>query len=274
MEISEEPKTEIKVPELPEDMRLEVPEDKLSEIELSETEKRNSYHYRSGKRAIPLKALDKKAIQKLLSISKARFGNGGNAASAKFPTYLNPKIAYLVGALRDGTINNYGKYEVCYVQKDIRWLQILKKLIEEVFDPSSKPRLIVREGNTPKITMSNRVIFEFFRIVFEVKPGYKIDWGTPKVIKNAPLELQKFYVRGYFDADGVSGINIGFCQANLESLLFIRKLLKKLGIETRKIESRKTSKGNDFYYLYIRTKDQIKFFTLIGSSNPSKFPAR
>jgi hypothetical protein len=269
---SEEPQIEIDVLDLPSDMRLEVPQDGLSEIDISEASGKCAYFYRTGRRSIPIRALDRSTLKRLLEISRVKFGNGGNAASAKFPLRLNSEIAYLVGALRDGTISHYyGKYEVSYVQKDVRWLRFLKRLIETIFEPSNRPRIIVRTGYTPKLTFSNRVVFEYFKRVFDVKPGRKVDWNTPQRIKGAPLELQKSYVRGYFDADGVSGINVGFCQANLETLLFIKGVLNKLGIRCRdKIETRKTSKGNDFYYLYVRTADIEKFFMLIGSSNPSK----
>jgi len=271
---------------LPKDARMKIPNEQLRSLmqkcsvkELSQrfgVDENTVYSYLNGitspRLSLLLQIATEGEIEDLFSSSPVKFGDGGNSASAILPTRLNPKIAYLVGALRDGTLSTSGKYEVCYYQKETRWLEYLEKLLMEAFKPSNKFRLVVRERHTPKLTISNRPIFEYFRNVFEIPVGKKIGWGTPKVILRAPLDIQIQYVRGYFDADGVSGKeHTGFCQANLQSLLDIKSILKKLGIECRpKIEERKTKKGKDFYYLYIKKCHHKAFFEKVGSSNPSK----
>ena len=49
---------------------------------------------------------------------KVKFGHGGNAATAQLPTMITPELAYLVGAMRDGTLARSGKYEISYSQKN------------------------------------------------------------------------------------------------------------------------------------------------------------
>ena len=107
--------------------------------------------------------------------------------------------------------------------------------------------------------------------MFDIPVGKKINWTTPKVILKSPIEIQRYYIRGFFDSDGVCGQNIGFCQANFQCLNEIRQMLAKFGIECRpKIEHRKTLNNLDFYYLYIKEKFKNDFFNKIGSSNISK----
>lgn len=234
------------------------------------------YHYLNGKRNPKLsfikKVVDENTVDILLKTNKVKFGDGGNAATCIFPSYLNPKLAYLVGALRDGNINCCGKYELSYTQKNQVWLKRLSKLILKTFNPSNKPRLIIREKNTPKITISNKPICEFLKIVFEIPIGDKEQWATPKIILDCPKEIQKYYIRGYFDADGICGKHVGFCQINLQSLKEIKKILKKFNIScTNTISARKLKSGKMFYSLYIKKEHWNNFFKIIGSSNPSKF---
>jgi len=288
--IGDEPKKEIslKTFEFPEDMRIIIPKRKLKKIidkrainvkemaKINGSGSKSIYHYLNGKRNPTLsfikKVVDDKLLHKLLKTNRVKFGHGGNAATAIFPSQLTPKLAYLIGALRDGTINFNGKYELCYVQKNIQWLKILSRLILQIFHPSNKPRIIVRKGYTPKMTVNNRVICEFLKIVFNIPIGRKEEWGTPDIILKSPKEIQRYYVRGYFDADGICGKHIGFCQVNLQSLKDLRHILKKFNIKcTNTISSRKLKSGKIFYSLYIQKKYWNSFFKKIGSSYPSKF---
>ncbi len=234
------------------------------------------YHYLNSKRNPTLlfikKIFNDKKVVEILKANRVKFGHGGNAASAVFPAYLTPKLAYLVGALRDGHIYMNGKYELCYTQKNVLWLKLINSLILEVFFPSNNPRIIIRENNTPKLTINNKPICEFLKIVFNIPISDKSNWKTPELILNSPKEIQKYYIRGYFDADGISGKHFGFCQVNLQSLKDIRSMLNKFNIKcTNTISKRKLKSGKMFYSLYIQKKFWDDFFNKIGSSNNSKF---
>lgn len=203
-------------------------------------------------------------FEKLFSNIRVRFGHGGNAATAKLPIVLTTELAYLVGAMRDGTLARSGKYEVSYSQKNIEWLKIIQDLLIRIFQPSNK--LAIRNN---RVTLSNRPIFEYFHRIFEIPIGKKDLWGTPKIIKLASIEFQRHYIKGFYDADGLSW-KFGFCQTNKDAILFVKDILEKLGIKTGKLSVMKTKGRKDFYSFGTSRKSRDDFIRLIGSLNPSK----
>lgn len=237
--------------------------------------------YISGKRSPELRFLkrfikhcEKNLIsipEKFFKLTKVKFGHGGNASSAKLPIEFSLKLAYLIGALRDGTLARNGKYEISYFQKDIRWLKTLKNLLKDVFKPSNEPRIVYRKNTSPKLTISNRPIFEFFHRIIGVPIGKKVNWATPKIILKSPEKIQNYYIRGFYDADGLTSYTIGFCQVNYSAIKDIKKFLEKRGILCSKITRRIRGKKYDVHYLYIKKKSFDKFMKIIGSSNPSKY---
>ncbi|MFA5382766.1 MAG: LAGLIDADG family homing endonuclease [Candidatus Micrarchaeia archaeon] len=277
-EIGEEPKIKINFNEFefPNDMRVILSKSEIITKGIKKIQGVSSYHYLTGKRSPPIsfikEIVDSNVLNNLLITNKVKFGHGGNAANALLPSHLNPKLAYLVGALRDGNINSCGKYELSYIQKNIKWLNFISELIVQVFNPSNKPKIIIRDKNTPKVIISNKPICEFFKIVFEVPIGKKEEWSTPNIILKSSKEIQKYYIKGYFDADGICGKHLGFCQLNFQSLKDLKTMLKKFNINcTNTISVRKLKSGKKFYSLYIKKEHWNDFFMKIGSSNSSKF---
>ena len=202
-------------------------------------------------------------LQQILKTSRIKFGHGGNAASALLPSHLSQKLAYLVGAMRDGTLARSGKYEISISQSNDSWLKTLKEIICDVFQPSNEPAI-----RNNRVTLSNRPIFEYLNKVFEIPIGKKDQWSTPKIIEMAPLNLAKYYIRGFYDADGLS-YKLGFCQVNKESLVFVKNTLEKLQIKTGKLSSRK-GKSKILYSFNTSKKSHNDFIKIIGSLNPSK----
>lgn len=202
-------------------------------------------------------------LQRLLNTSRIKFGHGGNAASAKLPSHLSSKLAYLVGAMRDGTLARSGKYEISISQSNDSWLKTLKEIIYDVFQPSNEPAI-----RNNRVTLSNRPIFEYLNKIFEIPVGKKDQWATPKIIKMAPLNLTKYYIRGFYDADGLS-YKLGFCQVNKEALIFVKNTLEKIGIKTGKLSSRK-GKSKILYSFNTSKKSHNDFIKIIGSLNSSK----
>lgn len=202
-------------------------------------------------------------LQQILQDARIKFGEGGNAASAQLPATLSPQLAYLVGAMRDGTLARSGKYEISISQRQNDWLRILKEIIMDLFHPSNEPAI-----RNHRVTLSNRPIFEYLHRVFEIPIGDKNNWGTPTIMQQAPLNLQKYYVRGFYDADGLSH-HLGLCQVNKEAILFAKEALEKLGIKTGKLSVRK-GKNHPLYWFHTARSSHQQFIAIIGSLNPSK----
>lgn len=205
---------------------------------------------------------------KKLNTGVFKFGHGGNAASAHLPFFITPKLAYLVGAMRDGTLARHGKYEVTYSQSNIEWLELVKDLVIDVFSPSN--RLRIAYGN--RVTLSNRPIFEFFHRIFEMPIGEKVHWGTPSIIQKVPFSIQKYYIRGFYDADGLS--ELGFCQANDKPLYDIKMMLEKHNIKCNPVHKRSLRPGKKYpmYDFLVSRKESnhLRFIKTIGCSNRSK----
>ena len=213
--------------------------------------------------------------QEILEKCTFKFGQG-NSSSCSLPLHLTAKLAYLLGALRDGTLCAGKKYEISFYQKDTRWFSIIKNCIKGTFQPTSKILVFEnRKNSSPKLSISSRPIIEFINRVCGVPLHNKIKWGTPEIIKEARWEIQKFYIRGYFDADGRTSYKyqkIGFCQASPESLHDIKEMLEKNNIQCRNITKYKhKGKKHPMFSLYVKTAHIDNFIKRIGSSNPQKF---
>ncbi|MBI5159241.1 hypothetical protein HY992_03920 [Candidatus Micrarchaeota archaeon] len=193
-----------------------------------------------------------------------------DSAKAFIPKFLNPKLAYFVGALRDGTISDSGsKYEVSFAQKDESWLNFLNGLTVELFKPINKPKIVRHKNCSPRLFLSSKAIFMFLNEVFEVPIGNKNSWNTPKLILNAPFEIQKYYVSGFFDADGVirNDGRIGFCQANKRALAEIKTIIEGRGIKCCGLTYQPR---NGVCYFNISKQDNEKFLQEIYSFNEAK----
>ena len=193
-----------------------------------------------------------------------------DSARAELPKFLDPTQAYLIGAMRDGTLSTSGsKYEISYAQKDTRWLKFIERLLMEIFKPTTKLQIINYKFCSPRLFTSNKGILKFFNLVYKIPIGNKKEWTTPKIILRAPFEIQKYYVAGFFDADGIirNDGRIGFCQSNKIALLDVRNMLIKHGISCCDVTYQPRNK---VHYFNIRKDSNNLFVSLIGSYNPAK----
>jgi len=193
-----------------------------------------------------------------------------DAAGAKLPRKLSPALAYVVGALRDGTISTSGgKYEVSFAQKDVRWLVFIRQLLLKLFRPTNTPKILRHKNCSPRLFISNKGMAEFLSASFDVPKGDKMHWNTPSVIKSAPWEIRRFYIAGFFDADGVirNDGRLGFCQANPKALEEVRGMLEEKGIRCCPLTYQPR---NRVYYFNVRKKANEMFVSRIGSYNIAK----
>lgn len=186
---------------------------------------------------------------------------------------LNKELAYLLGALRDATIDiREGKnYEIKIAQKNKEWLQLLQKLFKKYFKKEGKITTHINENWILRIGSKN--IAKEITKISEMKIPQEF-WNTPTIIKNSSISLQIAYLRGFFDAEGGLPKNpiessqkyLSLSQKNKESLEFLRNILIKLKFKPTQL----TICGKVWEFRITRKNNIIKFIELIGSWHPEK----
>ena len=188
-------------------------------------------------------------------------------------------LAYLIGALRDGSIYYYKKnrsYYVLYYQKYKSWLeQSIGRRIKALFNVNY--RIDEYKKGHFRLRLSNKKLYHLFRNDYEfpVEEKTQINWTIPKKIWNASNEVKISYVRGFFDTEGDVSPNssntkyIGISQKNIKVLKEIKSILTELGIYTSK-EHIIDRKSKTYRISIIGKKNIKKFYSIVGSEHPIK----
>jgi intein-encoded DNA endonuclease-like protein len=229
------------------------------------------YQMMKGKRAIPLDIAEKINLE----FKESSWILTTSNVSIKIPEKLTNELAYLVGMLRDGTVvrEKYDEYLCAYYSKNKEFIEILQKKAENIFGVKVR---IERFTDVWGIRIRALTLYLFFRLLFDV-PEYQHKWKTPKIIEKADSEIQRWYISGFWDAEGGcphvdsnikmtrSHLYVSFYQKNKESLEFIKKILEKNNIETRKIYWNKR-----VWVLKIKSSSIPRFAKYIQSQFPKK----
>jgi intein-encoded DNA endonuclease-like protein len=201
---------------------------------------------------------------------------------------MNKNLAYFAGALRDGTVyfDETNKIpRVSIYNKNKQWLtEIIRKIFSEEFKSSGT--LTEIKANNFKLEVRKKNIFEFCIKQLEFSIGSQCQWITPDIIKTSDIDIQKEYVKGFFDAEGtviISKKNYDSCLRIYQSwheynscppLEDVKTILDKLKIKctlaySNKPHGKKNKMPN--YALIIRSKESImRFFENVGSYHPDK----
>jgi len=144
---------------------------------------------------------------------------------------VNENIAYLLGAMRDASIDLRDKknYELRLYQSYAPWLFEIKEILEKEF-------------GFPKVRISGNLLRangkDYTKRLTEISEyeNPQENWATPSIIKNADRDLIWHYVGGFWDAEGglpfvSKQIYTSFDQKNKASLEFIHKFLMIDGIQ-------------------------------------------
>jgi len=181
-----------------------------------------------------------------------------NSTLVQLPNEITKELAYLIGALHDGTVfKNEAKnqYVVQFIQHSNRvWLKEIEKLIKKVFNIQPK----FYKGY---IQISSKIITEFFSNYFHI-PQHQGNWNS--FLTKIPKELHAYTIAGFFDAEGWCGdkddIRIKLSQKNENKLKEIKKALESIDIKCGSVvEERKI-----YHALYICGSNCIKFIDKIG----------
>ena len=193
-----------------------------------------------------------------------------NSTTIKIPKSLSKEFVYLFGALRDGSLVHYSHvYEIEFAQKYREWLDdSIVPRMRKIFDV--EPNVKNRKNGTYIIRKRSIVLFmilNHFTNFFKEK--YK---HTPEVILGLPFELQKFYIAGFYDAEGNKNPkDITFYQQwwnkeNCPPLADIQLMLRKVGIESY---FRIKPQNDAFLFdLHVEGKSRKRFLEIIPIEHP------
>jgi intein-encoded DNA endonuclease-like protein len=189
-----------------------------------------------------------------------------------------PGICYLAGAFRDGCIST--QWQIKIKQKSRKYLlnKIIPTLNQE-FDLDLTERALYLQADANRrfyVAFKKKKTWEQLRKVFSIPPD-SATWGTPPFVKKLEKNLLRFYIQGFFDAEGGvprnpmnSKLYITFTQRNRESLEFLKeKLHSKWGIVSGKLRI-SDSKSLCWRFTITGLGSIKRFITEIGTEHPSK----
>ncbi len=248
----------------------------------------------SGNSSLPLKFVhrilmiwqetvkpDEENVSRIIKFveENAFFKGDSNSVPVKLPKYLTPQLSYLIGALRDGSLpkvyNN--EYEVQFSQLNIEWLEaVVAPLIENVF--GIRAEVESYNGQTPRIKIYSKPIYVFIKIFFEHPERLQVTWEVPSLIRNSPLEIKKWFIRGFFDSEGEINVRQkritihhswnGKTPIVLEQL---KEILERDFNVRAKVSKPHKEKNFPSFDLRISKENVLLFYKKIGTSHPEKF---
>lgn len=179
----------------------------------------------------------------------------------------NPKIFYLVSALRDGCLTT--QWTIKIKQKNREWLSdVLMPMFTEVFQRTFVNNIYLQKEKTT-----------VWYIAFKDKEIWK---KLKKLSSQLPRtkEEQKFYIMGFWDTEGgcpkKPSINrklyLKFTQKDKKSLLELKSMLEnEFDIKSGDVRISEKVKNGLIWMFSITNKDgMMKFHNQIGSLHPEK----
>lgn len=201
-----------------------------------------------------------------------------NSTPVVLPKFLTPKLSYLIGSLRDGSLpevyNN--QYEIQFSQLNVEWLEnVIKPTIKDVFGFETE---VEKYGNqTPRIKIYSKPVYFFIKKFFDCPERLQVTWEIPKIIRNSPLEIKKWFIRGFFDSEGE--VNIKQKRITIHhswdgTIPIVLEQLKNILENDFQIKSKvsKPHKEKNFpsFDLRIRKEDIWLFYDKIGTCHSEK----
>ncbi len=198
-------------------------------------------------------------------VSSLGFGSRSNKPHL-LPKSVTADMAYIIGALRDGSIGKNNKVYISQSGEGSKeWLEALEQIFKNLFEIKTH---INKINNEYRLNIYSKPLRIFLEKIFEM-PFDQNNWATPNIIEKN-LETWIPYISGFFDAEGyctsketfekIGKAKIGFAQNNFKSLEFIKISLEHYGIRANKVFLEKDGKR---HALYIQSKSEILKFISI-----------
>lgn len=233
-------------------IRCEISQKALGEVKIINNKIRKWKRLNS----FPIEFIKTEYPELLMSITHLKSGTGSAHTRVKVPEELNTDISYLLGAMRDGSLmNSSGKHWIrIYDSADSDWVENLIPIFRNSFEVVPKVRY-QKKIREKYLDISSKPLYLMMNIMVD----YSLHKGVPELINQAPIDIQRAYISGFFDAEGHvpsehvknKRCRITFTQKDETSLVFIKNILGKLGIKSSKISN---------YSFAIYGKEMVKMF--------------
>src|SRR3989338_1188523 len=162
---------------------------------------------------------------------------------ANCPTELSPKLAYFAGYFfGDGGLKNVERsylvsrrreYKMIIADEFESQMMFIQSLYSDLFGdcPPIRYERLSKGERTLYINPTSKRVYLFLTVLFELPCGSKTNsLHAPAVVWNAPVELQRWFLRGLFDAEGdTRAVEGGFKSAprvkiRMKCIPFIREV--------------------------------------------------
>ena len=195
---------------------------------------------------------------------------------------ISKNLSYVAGILRDGSLpkpyNN--QYEIQVSQDNMEWLEKAKEILQKLF-PKKKIKISKYGKQTPRIKIYSKEIYQNLVELFEY-PGTQNKWEIPSFIRNGSKEIKKWFIKGFFDAEG----EVPLSRQNSKYKVWIRfhhswdgdkctvleqlkeMLEKEFNIQCGNVSGPKKEKRFPSFDLAIYGENVHKFFKQIGTFHP------
>ena len=215
-----------------------------------------------------------------------------NGKKIKLPKVLDCKLAYLLGVIfGDGHLadpdKSYDKLtsynsELRITDGHEETFDSLRNVFVYLFD--YKPKIYSEKSKMNKLfyrfVIKSKPLHRFVMVVCGMPTGDKRGkLRLPKIIKDAPLNLQKWFISGFFDADGCISLTkdkwavIHITQYDTNILKEIIDISSKLGVNWLGPYCYKYKYNNCSIKIYNK-KNIINFLNTFPSLNPNKLKQR
>tara|TARA_Y100000310_G_scaffold335109_1_gene416351 strand:+ start:347 stop:1372 length:1026 start_codon:yes stop_codon:yes gene_type:complete len=222
----------------------------------------------------------------------AEYFGSMNGKKIKLPKILDADLSYLLGVIfgdghladPDRSYDNVTTYnsELRITDQYRETFDVLNEMFRSLFDYT--PALYSEQSNVGKFfyrfVIRSKPLHRFFMVVCGMPVGNKSgNLFLPEIIRSAPPELQKWFISGFFDADGCIPIIgnkrpvVQITQYDSEILKEIISMSSKLGINWCGPYNYKYQYNN--CNIRINQEREIRqFLKRIPSLNPKKLEKR
>jgi len=213
------PDNELVIEKFPSEPLVKI-ENCLESLVIDKIDKKTSYiqvknqNFSQGK-FVSLDSINFKHISQYIETADTLFKTKFSKRTFTIPIYLTPKLSYFIGYFAaDGALKNIfksfdnrGRFDYKFKVGDefLVQTQIIQNIFNELFGyaPPIRTERIEKGEKYYYIELGSKVVYRYLTGTFGFPCGSKTDClEIPPIIRNAPKELRKWFVRGFLDADG------------------------------------------------------------------------